>query len=293
MDTKCGVERKSYDDNTASGSSKNDRKLPKLSIEEYITLRDETNERIQIMNNQGANAFGIVLTAWAAGFGMLGVLLANISKIPPYLIKYIFTLQIIAFLASLLMLLPMSVKSGENLRQIISLGTYIRVFYNYLPQHGKVQEPLLFWDTADKRINYFATSKGLRKTDNHLASWYNHEYIILGLASFIFMLISLMMLFDHLLSTGQVSKKWILGFIGIVLLFLALFVVYQIYKSSCAKLNLMGVTEEYMKKYILVAYEFGFIEKEELKKAWNELNPDRDVEVVDDLFVMKRNKKRV
>ena len=290
MKTKQRSRRKTSHVTPIASTLTDGNKLVKLSVEEYTTLRDETNERIAIMNNQGANAFGIVLTAWAAGFGMLGLMLANISNIPANLVKYVFMLQVASFMFSLLMLLPMAIKSGENLRQIISLGTYIRVFYNYLPQHGKVQGPLFFWDTADKHINYFATSKGLTNKKKHLAKWYNHEYIILGLASFVFMIVSIIMLHEHLNASGQVLRKWVLYIqIGVVTV-LSLYILIQIYLASCTKVNLLELTEEYMKKYILVAKELGFIEEDEVKEAWNELNPHDGIVIIDKLFIKEKDK---
>ena len=41
----------------------------------------------------------------------------------------------IAFFFAILFLLPMAVKSGENLKQLASLGIYIRVFYEFVPRY--------------------------------------------------------------------------------------------------------------------------------------------------------------
>lgn len=259
----------------------NDNKhLPKLSIEEYNSLRSETIERISIMNNQGASAFGIVLTSWAAGFGMMGVMLANIEKIPQEMVKFIYILEIIAFLYSLIMLLPMAVKSGENLRQILSLGTYIRVFYNYLPQHEKVQGPLFYWDTVDKQVNYIATPKGIKNKRHKLAKWYNHEYIVLGFASSIFTLITFIMLCDHLLCGGK-SKTAIIIMTtsGVLLLFLLIYTLCQIYKASSVTTNMMRISNDYMEKYVVIAKELGFIDVSEVEQALKELDPEREITI--------------
>ena len=139
------------------------------SLEEYNSLRNEVVERISIMNNQASNAFGILLTTWAAGFTLLGLLVSfQISdkyEIPFGCLFLLSTGQVLAFLSSLLMLVPMAIKSGENLRQLISLGIYIRVFYDYISKHNDCKQRFL-WETADKQVSAFTTITNLTYTES-------------------------------------------------------------------------------------------------------------------------------
>ena len=57
-------------------SSPKHKKAQIFSLEEYSSLRNETVERISIMNNQASSAFGILLTTWGAGFTLLGILVS-------------------------------------------------------------------------------------------------------------------------------------------------------------------------------------------------------------------------
>lgn len=49
-------------------SSPKHKKAQIFSPEEYSSLRNETVERISIMNNQASSAFGILLTTWGGWF---------------------------------------------------------------------------------------------------------------------------------------------------------------------------------------------------------------------------------
>ena len=99
-----------------------------ISIDEFNALRSETVERISIMNSQASNAIGMILTTWAAGFGLLGINFSNLDKLNEVAQIIISFGQTSAFLFSILLLIPMAIKSGENLRQLVSIGVYIRVF---------------------------------------------------------------------------------------------------------------------------------------------------------------------
>lgn len=161
-----------------------------FSLEEYNSLRNETVERISIMNNQASSAFGLLLTTWGAGFTLLGILVSfQVSGKEE--ISFLFLLllsigQVFAFLSSLLMLVPMAIKSGENLRQMISLGVYIRVFYDYASKYRNCTQRFS-WDTADKQVSAFTTIKG---TNKFWLRQFNAEYIILGFISTTFLFIS-------------------------------------------------------------------------------------------------------
>lgn len=247
-----------------------------LSSEEYNSLRNETVERISIMNNQASSAFGLLLTTWGAGFTLLGVLIAyqtssEKTEIPFQCMLLLSTCQVFAFLSSLFMLIPMAIKSGENLRQLISLGVYIRVFYDYVSKHRNCGQRFL-WDTADKQVSVFTTTKG---KDNFWLCQFNAEYVILGFISTAFLLMSY--LYNAMLLQERIPVC-VLSIVGLLITALAFYLIFVIYTRSSIKKNLMSLSDEYTKKYLTLAVTIGIIQEEDMKSAWDELNPDRAID---------------
>lgn len=163
------------------------------------------------------------------------------------------------------MLVPMAIKSGENLRQLASLSAYIRVFYDFLTDGQYI------WDTADKHVSAVTTAKG---THMFWLKQFNSEYIILGIASLIFLLLSFLLSLIYL--HDQTTKCYLL-FIGLAVIILAVYLLAVIYKKSNTKNNMMELSVEYIQKYLILAVEMGFIREDDLTNAWNELNPENKI----------------
>lgn len=120
--------------------------------EEYSALRAETCTRIEIMNSQATSALTTALATWVMGFTLLGF---QVTSQPTDIMAVLLPLgQIVAFLATILLLLPMATKSGENLQQMVSLGAYIRVFYDEASQvNFSAESAKFYWETVDKKMN--------------------------------------------------------------------------------------------------------------------------------------------
>lgn len=250
---------------------------------EYETLRNEIVERISIINSQASNAMSLIITTWAAGFTLLGVQATN-RNISEDMIILLSVGEETAFFFAILFLLPMAVKSGENLKQLASLGIYIRVFYEYVPRYRRDKKDLYLWETADKHINIGATSKGL---SDKVIQMYNMEYVLLGLLSFAFWIL---VAAYHVSIVFCRSNGWELSVL-ISILFLvgigALFMLRLIYKQSNNRDNMMKLTEEYTQKYLLLAVHMNYISEKDIKGAWDELNPKNGLEVADFLKMIK------
>lgn len=239
--------------------------------EEYNSLRAETIERISIMNNQASSAFGIILTTWASGFALLGIFLSNKSELSAAYFIVLLVGQISSFLASLLMLIPMAIKSGENLRQLTSLSIYIRVFYDFA---SNIRHDTRYaWDTADKRVSAVTTAKGTRK---FWAKRFNSEYTVLGITSSFFLLIILIVNIVYL--EYDINLHCVV-WPGIVVMIVSIYFVVVIHKRSNIKDNMMELSKEYTKKYLVLAVETGIIQENELTSAWTALNPQKGIDI--------------
>lgn len=98
-------------------SSPKHKKAQIFSLEEYSSLRNETVERISIMNNQASSAFGILLTTWGAGFTLLGILVScQVSdkyEVPFVCLLLLSIGQVLAFFHPCLCLFPWQLKVGR------------------------------------------------------------------------------------------------------------------------------------------------------------------------------------
>ena len=108
------------------------KKNNEFSIEEYTSIRAELIERIKIMNSQEASALVAIITSWAAGFTFANEILTKKFIMLDSFGTVVFQcLQTFIFLIPIFYFVPLAIKSGENLTQMVSLSAYIRVFYDY------------------------------------------------------------------------------------------------------------------------------------------------------------------
>ena len=165
-----------------------------IAVEEYNTLRQEMITRIGLVNSQSHTAILTILTIWGSGF----VLLANLPKIIetdncfspiPFIL-----LSCFVFLVPVFYFLPLSIKSGENLKQIASLTAYIEVFYETynIQKCGK----LFYWHTINEKDG---DSDGDKELVSYFTFLYNIEYTVLACSSLtIYSTVAVSLLFGYI-----------------------------------------------------------------------------------------------
>lgn len=271
-------------------------KIP--SKEEYRMLRSEVIARIGTMNTQSSNAINITVAIWAAGFAILGFRSSSsLSKLVD--LNYLYLGQIASFLFSIVILYPLSLKSGENLRQLASIGAYIRIFYEYIPCIRHMDTEIYLWETFDKQVNEMAmpqdTSLGIEYFLNIIKSlfpWhdvdyafekpkldgktrypqnmYNMEYFILGVMSFIFFSItSVDYMFYLIKNTNDLNTRVVL-FIFILLILFCIYFLRRISISSSGKNNFAKYLKDDLWNYLLIAVNKNIITMDEMQNAWKE-----------------------
>lgn len=237
-----------------------------LNAEEYTALRAEIISRQEIINSQAINALTFVLAMWVAGFTLLGLQAAN--KLPPNSVYNIFLPigQMVSFLAAIFLLIPMAVKSGENLQQIASIGTYILVFYEEAGNlHPEKCTKRFYWETADKKKNSVIL-EGKSKS-RIKAAVYNADYMVLALISNLYYLLAVA---DFAVSLRQFGCS--LEIFYSILFLLALLEVAAIAgivlvgKASAIKRNMQEKRAEYIEVYARLAVEQGIVTKEDADK---------------------------
>lgn len=96
------------------------KKNNEFSIEEYTSIRAELIERIKIMNSQEASALVAIITSWAAGFTFANEILTKKFIMLDSFGTVVFQcLQTFIFLIPIFYFVPLAIKSGENLTQMV------------------------------------------------------------------------------------------------------------------------------------------------------------------------------
>ena len=247
-----------------------------FSENEYLSIRSEMIERIKLLNSQSFTALATIISFWAAGFTFkIALMSKNIyfSEINEKII--IEFLSAIIFLIPLFLFIPLSVKSGENLTQIASLSAYIRVFYDYPICCNKRNKN---WETSN---NLLSNSNVDRKNRSRYMKFYNGEYTILAVISFVIYLIFEILNIKSVLSIFYNQKIGGLDLHIIVSLYLliniiAIFAIVSIHKVACMKNTMMNGTIYYMQGYIKRANQLGIIKDKDMEKAISELNPKKE-----------------
>lgn len=146
--------------------------------EEYISLRTEMIARIQAINSQSSSAITAILTAWASAIALL-ILSFNEQVSDVNVVVGFDIAQSLTLFIPVLFLLPVAVKSGENLCQIVSISCYIRVFF----EHQESNDIFYSWESANNSIS----SVNVDRKEFSLAKLYNLEYPALSIASIVMM----------------------------------------------------------------------------------------------------------
>lgn len=246
---------------------------------EYKSLRDELISRNTIINSQASTALATIISAWAAGFVFRMSIISNkiafSDELEEMAMRYLSTA---IFIIPILFFVPLAVKSGENLIQIASISTYIRVFYEYPTMKN---EKSWNWESAN---NLLSNANVDRKNRSFLMKFFNLEYTVLAICTFFIYVylnaIDFNKIYSNLVRTQQVySIQFVLYLMGnIILVILSILGIYVIYRSSCMKYTLMKATEEYVDEYIKVALQRKIISKNEVLDAHDKLNPMKQLD---------------
>ena len=228
--------------------------MRRIKDEEYKTLRDEMNMRIQLMNTHNLGMITAVFAVWAIAGVMFKEYVEIILDYTCSDIKIaviLFTVLIPLFiLLPIAVILPLSVKSGDNLGQIMSISAYIKL-YMEMPSYYKDKTEFIGWESLQKK-------EMERKLSD---KFFNSEYIILSALSVgMFIIVSAIMCV-YGIDAGYNDIYYILP---ILVLFAVLGIVATVFilrKSSTSLF--LSHRNDYYKRYCDFAVQTGaFTQKE-------------------------------
>lgn len=252
------------------------KKNNEFSIEEYTSIRAELIERIKIMNSQEASALVAIITSWAAGFTFANEILTKKFIMLDSFGTVVFQcLQTFIFLIPIFYFVPLAIKSGENLTQMVSLSAYIRVFYDY-PFQKNIK---MNWETSNNLLSVVNTDK---KEKSVILKMSNEEYTILAISSYLiykfFEVISIKQLIQFVNEREITTNVYIIIILMYVIFNItSIGLIFLIHKSSSTKNTMMDKTKIYVNAYLNRAIELGVIDEKMLKNAIDELNPEKDM----------------
>lgn len=215
---------------------------------EYVGLKGEMSMRIQLINTQENTALLMVAALWGASFA-----LSSVATDYPNLE----TMSILLLYTPILLLIPISQKSGENLYQITVLSAYVKVFFEYTGTVGDNSNQHLFsWESVN-RLTSKVTDKN---NDSKLFSFFiNNTYPTLAIVSLIFYIFKVASVLHNQLYMPTTWMRTVVFAVLWITIIAAVILIVKIYSFSSIKKNMQDPEEGIIKTFVEAAQTIGLI----------------------------------
>lgn len=229
------------------------------SIEEYNTLRQELIARIGIINSQSHTAILTILTVWGSGFALLSGVPKAFENVEFFSPLPLILLACFIYLVPVFYFLPLSIKSGENIKQIASISSYIKAFHEqYSVENGR---KLFNWESSCEKIGDM--NEGWNVSD-HFTFLYNIEYTVLAFSSLvIYSAISTGLLLGYI-SQYLSGYRTMCLVIFITMFIIGLFCCAFIFIFSNVKRTIDREKDTFYKEYLDRASKFNLISQDQI-----------------------------
>ena len=240
--------------------------MKRISVNEYKALRDEMNMRIQLMNTHNLGMITAVFAVWA----IVGVLLKDYVQIFSQCATSNIRIAIILYtllipsliIIPIAIITPLAVKSGDNLGQIMSLSTYIRL-YAELPSYLDNDTEFIGWESLQKKaIEHKLSDKFL-----------NSEYLILSIISVCMFIAVSAIMCGYGIAAGFKDLLYIIPILT-ALAILGIVATKFIARKSSTRMFLRR-RDEYYKHYCDFAVHSGTITQEDIDNYNNYIEGNR------------------
>lgn len=250
-----------------------------LSLEEYRALRSESQIRIAATFTQSSSAFTAMLTAWASAIALLALSFNN--GITDYHVLVGFDIaQTFALFIPILLLVPLAIKSGENLCQITAIACYIRIFYENKNQENEKY----MWESANHALNPVLQ----KLIGRPLGRFANSEYSILAVAS-ILMLVGFSVIDYARINELCGYPKWLV-YLHLAKIVASAFFILIIIQASSVKYNMRENVTRYLAGFVLFAKKERLYSNTDAGKKLKEIYENtRIVDEELDLFLKVHN----
>lgn len=230
----------------------------KDSYHEYDSLRAEQVSRIEAMYNMSSGAVTVLLTSLAAGLSLLAIYYFQDTITDICSLLWLGFFQSMLAIFPIIFMVPISVRSGENIQQITRISCYIRVFYEY---QNKDLEKCLYWETATNRSRSLLN----QRNKNKISFIFNEEYTILSVCSLFvyifFCILSIQYCYtllekesSNLDVTSHISVNntiYLINLLRIIFLLIAIVLVFYIHSKSSVKNNVHNLWNSYIQEFLM------------------------------------------
>lgn len=224
--------------------------MKQCSLEQYEQLRAEMNSRIELTFSFSHNTISVVLALWTLSIGMYTHLSENDTR------AWLFALiQSFVFVITLLLLVPLSAKYSDNLRQISSLGSYLKAFYE-LPSLLNDDETVFSWEIENGKMSSIILDKGKK---SFLSKLFTLDFLLLGiLSSALYVVFAIIANFQLIKINASVIYFSVILGMESVLFLLSAFALILIYNGTQIKTNFMEYIKQSANLYLNDALKLGF-----------------------------------
>lgn len=258
-----------------------------FSDEEYRMLRSEQNLRIEMINGHGFSVISFVLVFFSAIFVFVCEILKLACKETSVLGQNIWVDTVIVLAISILCLLPiflvycLSAKYEDALRQIVSVGAYCRVFYEFpsMIRDSKENKNILAWEM-------FHCNSAVPK-----AKLFTSEYLLISIATAILSFAITLALIccsyiingffeDNVLNSVAALCVFIIVY-GLSMSF-AVYIIIKTRKNTQTDKIMAKYGNSYTEQYLEIAEKSEFLTIEEIEefKRFKKIMQERDNESV-------------
>lgn len=224
--------------------------MKQCSIEQYNQLRAEMNSRIEITFSFSHSTISVVLALWTISIGIYTHLSENATS------AWLFALiQSFIFIITLLLLVPLAAKYSDNLRQISSLGSYLKAFYE-IPSLFNESGNIFSWEIENGKMSSIIVDKGKKSL---LSKLFTLDFLLLGiLSSILYTVFAVIADFQLMKTNVSVIHYFIVLSIEIAFFVLSVFAIILIYNGTQIKTNFMKYIKQCADFYLNDALKLGF-----------------------------------
>ena len=223
--------------------------------EEYAQLRTEMNSRIEITFSFSHSIIIVVLTLWTISTGLYANVFKEANNNGTFMSEqnWIFAgIQAGIFVITLLLLVPMAAKYGDNVKQITSLSSYIKIFYE-LPSIFCKRNEMFAWEFESGKLSSMSVD---RKRDSFFSKLFTADFFLLGILSSMLYTIFATIAIAQLHKTSKNKIFTCVAFaLALILFIISVLSTIIIYKSTRVKSNSMTYLKRCVNVYINIAVD--------------------------------------
>lgn len=209
------------------------------------------------MNNLSLTGLVICISLWTIDVNLLVNVIELIGSFDNDHILIWIGIQVV-FMIPIIVCIPLAIKTGDSMLQIVLIATYIRVFYDY---YGKKKGILSEWETSN---HIMSPLYGKHRNFNRLLKLYNLEYTALsGISLIISLFVGIVI---YVSNPIEIPRCCLVPGYAVVILVTIVIIWKLIAYSTSIRWQMQEAEKDFIDAHCNRALELGLIRKKEIKK---------------------------